>query len=63
MTITRCKSCTVSCRSGRVWVTSQDDPQDYEVRTGEEFSLQCHGKVVVMARSENTQVDLNWREF
>ncbi len=63
VTINRCKTCTVSCRRGRVWLTSEDDPQDYEILGGNELSLQCHGKVIVTARSEDTLVDLNWREF
>lgn len=63
VTINRCRICTVVCRSGRVWLTSEDDPQDYEVTGGEEFSLSCHGKVVVMARSADTVVDLSWREL
>ncbi len=39
----------ISCRSGTVWITQQDDPRDIVLEAGQSFTPDGHRHIVVYA--------------
>ena len=39
----------ITCRSGAVWITVDNDPQDYVLEAGETFATSRHARVLVYA--------------
>jgi hypothetical protein len=39
----------IACRSGAVWITVDNDPQDYVLEPGEMFATSRHARVLVYA--------------
>jgi len=45
----RRQSIRITCLSGTLWVTCDDDPQDYELAAGQQFVPRSRGRLVVQA--------------
>jgi hypothetical protein len=39
----------ITCRAGAVWITVDNDPEDYVLETGEMFTTSRHARVLVYA--------------
>ena len=42
---------SISCHLGEFWLTQQGDPNDYLIETGQNFTVNRKGKVVIVALS------------
>ena len=42
---------SISCHKGEFWLTQQGDPNDYLIATGQDFTVNRKGKVVIVALS------------
>ena len=47
----------ITCRSGSVWITVDNDPTDYVLEAGESFITSDHGRALVYALGE-ARIDL-----
>jgi hypothetical protein len=47
---------SISCHQGEFWLTQKGDPNDYLIETGQDFTVNRKGKVVIVALSSTSVI-------
>ncbi|MBI5181940.1 MAG: DUF2917 domain-containing protein [Nitrospirae bacterium] len=47
-----CNGIRISCNTGIIWVTQENDYEDYFLREGEDFVINRHGLVIITALTD-----------
>jgi hypothetical protein len=53
LSMTQADGIRINCRSGLLWVTSENDPTDYWLHDGESVVVDAPGRVVVQAERDS----------